>query len=231
MAKRSKQSTSSGGTAAVSTTWRTVASFLIFVHLFVVAAAILGNATGAPIWERIVNGVPGLRPYAQALDMNHSYLYHLSWNQSIDADHSIEVDVTNPTTQQVQTEQFPNNQTWLGIRRRRYRLLGYQLAYDSEQAAVDEITSTEESLIPQAVGGFVMRQVGSDTARLRCVVHLPLTPGEVAGREVAGGDGTPLDPFDATTYQNVYEAHLRRDTSGVTVLKLPTNQRSAPGVR
>jgi hypothetical protein len=158
--------------------------------------------------------------------MNRPYTYHLTWNRSVDADHALEVDVTNPTTQQVQMLRFPDDQTWLGIRRRRYRVLAYQVANDTELAATDDITATQASLIPQAVGGFAMKQSGSENARLRCVVHLPLTP-----NEVDPDDGAPRDPFDAGVHRTVYDAHVLRDASGVQLLPLSTDQRSAPGVR
>lgn len=226
MAKRTKESTSADASSSASTAWRTVASFLIFVHLFVVASAILFTATDAPIWRQIVNGVPGIRQYAQALDMNRPYTYHLSWNRPIDADHVIEVDVTDPATQQVVTRRFPDDQTWLGIRRRRYHRLAYQLAYDTELAAADDITATQASLVPQAVGGFTMTQSDTQSARIRCVAHLPLT-----GDQVSGNGGAPLEPLDATTYRTVYDAHVSHDTSGVLVLPITTETNTAPGVR
>ncbi|MCA9101713.1 MAG: hypothetical protein KDA63_11210, partial [Planctomycetales bacterium] len=188
--------------------------------------AILSNATGAPIWQRIMGGIPGLRWYVEALDMNYGYTYHLSWNQPIDADLRIEVDVTNPETQQVETRVFPPTGTWLGIRRRRYALLAYHLASDAEQAALGIVSETVESTIPQAVGGYAMRQVGSPTGRLRCVAHDPLSPGDVAGN-----NGPPREPDDPSTDRTAYEAQVRQDEAGVTVFKLSTDQRAAPGVR
>ena len=71
-----------------------------------------------------------------------------------------------------------------------------------------------------------MTQADTNTARLRCVVHLPLTD-----REVSGEEGTPLDPMDASTYRIVYDAHVFRDASGVQVLPITTDTNTAPGVR
>jgi hypothetical protein len=77
------------------------------------------------------------------------------------------------------------------------------------------------------VGGFAMAQSETQTARLRCVAHLPLS-----ARDVRGTESTPPhDPRDASTYRTLDDAQITPDSSGVLVLPITTESNTAPGVR
>ena len=86
---QSKSNAASPGPVG-SNTWQTAISLLVFIHLFALFAAVVGNfGPVSPLRGRL-GAVPLLRPYLEFLDMDLAYNYHLVDASEFDAPLAVE---------------------------------------------------------------------------------------------------------------------------------------------
>ncbi len=186
---------------------RTCISFLLFLHLFAVAAAVVMNF--APDFRSGIRvalaDVPGLRPYLNLLAMNSSFGFNPVYGIQEDYSHSCEIllDVPDEFTSE-EAAGFEKlvlmpEKTWPGMRRWRYLRLSLMTGFY-------EGDDTLESLLPSALALGLLREHGvkTGTHRFRCRSQMPV--------RMRGFENLPLEirenPFHETYFDSVYEAQL-----------------------
>jgi hypothetical protein len=146
---------------------RTLITFLLFVHLFMLFAAIVSNEAPSELEQRLRN-VPGLRPYVQLLAMDLPYTYHLTYGptdgppgETFDADarHWIEVELNLPGGKQQKVE-LPAAGSAAGQMQRRYTNLARRACGLAE-------STTYASMIPFAVSSALVHQTGATGGTVR----------------------------------------------------------------
>ncbi|MCE9552677.1 MAG: hypothetical protein K8T91_04770 [Planctomycetes bacterium] len=133
---------------------RTTISFLLFIHLFMLGAAVLGSlSTSSPLMDRLVS-ITGIHQYLRLLHLNTAFQYSLADER----DHRVVIAVDVPTDLKparpasegvaenvltpAQASQYtllplmPDN-TSPGIRRRRYLKLGQLLSQANEDSTLE----------------------------------------------------------------------------------------------
>lgn len=207
---------------------RALVSYLIFLHFFFLLVGIKSNTSSSGLEQDLRNKVPGLKPYLQLLQMDLSYMFHLTYydGENVDdTDHFVEADLKMPdgTTKQLV---FGPTGLPLGVRYRRYERMAFRASRFAESQN-DNIAS----LLPQALARRIMLETGSRelTLRLRrrLLQNLLLDPNTPEGR--AAHARTPDDPF---YYQTVYEARAFMNDQGevnVAQIKQASDQAAPAG--
>jgi hypothetical protein len=188
--------------AALSDNARTVCSFLLFVHLFALAVAVLSNASlipepgEPPDLKRQLRQVPVIVPYLQLLDMDYSYMggdryhgadFHLTHDHEWDLEYRIELSLTLADGS-VQEIVIPNETLQPRLRRLRYQMLATRMArlqgYDGPDAQ-----------LPLAVATHYVRRLGATGGTLRCVAELQRTMTDL--NQFNPASGTPLPALES----------------------------------
>ena len=193
---------------------RTVVSFLIFVHLFALTAALVFTpGMSSDLEQRVVN-LPVLRQYRQALDMNLPYTYHLTFGgEDFDFEHQLEVDLELPDGQR-KLVILPGPGLWPRSRHNRYQMLAFNTAAGIGQENI-------ETILPQGITYGLLDQYGATRANFRCRVHLGLGRDRIIAK---------ADPQAPETWRTVYEAAIWKTPDGqIRLLKQESARDSAPG--
>lgn len=193
---------------------RTIVSFLIFLHLFALAAALVATPGMSSELEQRVANLPVLRQYRQALDMNLPYTYHLTFGgEDLDFDHQLEVDLELADGQH-KVVVIPADGIWPRSRMQRYQMLAFNTAVGVGQDGI-------ETLLPQGIASGLLEQYGATRANFRCRLHAPLGRDRILAK---------ADPQAADTWRTVYEATIWKSADGqIRLLKQEAASDSAPG--
>jgi len=204
---------------------RTVASLLLFVHLFALAIAITSRATtvntefgpaGSELLARM-RDVPVLMQYLQLLELDESY--NNAWTQGgpLDSGHTIEVDLefADPGADAL-TIRIPEDRLWPPMRNGRHRSLAL--------TATALVGSDErENILPQAIAEKLIVEHGATGGTIRLRRHFPQSPTEAASLDEAVSD-----PLNDRYYETVYEARILVSDGDVSLLKSESPGTSAP---
>lgn len=192
---------------------RTVASFLIFLHLFVLAVAVGANS-GAPseLQQALRLRVPGLRMVAQLLGLDTSYMVNLTYGNAEDTDHAIVAELGAEGRSVV----LPENDLQPTIRRQRYLRLARQVALLADD-------QTLGALLPQSIAAHLMKDAQTNTAVIRCRRHFTQVIASPASSNPAD-----RDPYSDQYYSTVYEAQAFMARGQVRLLKRETASDVAP---
>jgi hypothetical protein len=188
---------------------RTCISFLLFLHLFAISAAVAMNF--APDFRSGIRAalvrVPGLRPYLDVLAMNSSFGFNPVYGTQEDYEHSCEVllnvpdEFTPEEAAEFEKITLMPEDTWPGMRRWRYSRLSLMAGF----YAGDD---TLESLLPHALGSGLLREhaVEAGNHHFRCRSQAPVP---MRGFDQLAAD-IRENPFHESYFDLVFDASFSR---------------------
>ncbi len=197
---------------------RTVASLLLFVHLFAIVVTVTAYTQPSLLQQRLDELFdPYLRNlHLTALPVSYPFArYHLTHALPADVDFTCRVRFDGVHGEE--SVVLPPAGLTLPIRTRRYQRL---------VNAAGELASSEEAvdaaaILPKAIGGSILQQNGVPQGSLTLTAHyLPELEDMPA---VDAGDGKPLE-----NYSNVYEADVLVNDGQVDILKKSETLEVAP---
>ncbi|HET6882372.1 MAG TPA: hypothetical protein VFI31_19560 [Pirellulales bacterium] len=199
--------------------WRAVVSFLIFVHLFALAVAVLSNWNPSTLSIRLRQNVPLVKPYLQALAMDQAYLplYGLTFAMEEDTDMAVDLELQLPDGTQRQIT-LPSNGLWPRERWRRDARLA-----ETAGDLTGERFKNIESLLPQAIAAHYVAKYGTKGGTIRFTRH------KLLSLEALGSSDPALrDPYNPIFYTRVYEARIILVGGSVQLLKKEAAAEVAP---
>ncbi len=157
--------------SAPSAEVRGLVSFVLFVHLFLVAIALTAYTSPSSLQERLRDL---FAPYLVTLnfDLNPNAYpmgrFYLTHERETDVDATIHIDARLPDGSE-RSLTIPEPGLWPGERRRRYQALA--------NAAETLVESDEmQAALPRAIAGSVLREWGATGGEVRIERHLLLRP-------------------------------------------------------
>lgn len=203
---------------------RTAISFVLFLHFFALAVAILSNWSPSTLASRMRN-VPGLRQYLQFFDMDQAYigLYNLHDGMSEDTDATVEVEL-KLAGGETRTFTLPEAGLRPGQRFRHFSRLA--------EVAADLASNQDlQSVVPQAIAKHYIAQLeasgqklGGGTIGVIRVGHWLLQSMEATESSRA----EERDPHSSVYYRKLYEARILRVGGKVQLLKVEEARDVAP---
>jgi hypothetical protein len=202
---------------AESSPLRSLASLLIFIHLFCLAVAITANQAPSPLQERLLEI---FRPYTQLLNFDVSFIrFDLTQETADDADHRIEYlpEGADPA----------NAEAWVQLtagvkgsdRRLRYqRLAGLTNFFGSRG---DDATC---AIFASAIGTHLAQQRQQPIDQVRLRLHLLQSPEQIVSANLE-----ERDPNSSRFFQELYRARVI--DGGLAVQKVEDATQVAPTVR
>jgi hypothetical protein len=190
---------------------RSLVSFLIFVHLFALLVAILGNWNPSRLASNLRDRVPFVKPYVEYLAMDQSYvpLYGFNFDMEEDNDNKIEVTLKlKDGTEKSWT--LPSTKAWP---RQRWRHDARLVETVADMTGEDY--SRFQSLVPQAIAAhFVAKQPDAVRGRIRCTRQQvqPMA-------SLSSSDPAERDPYDKRWTRQLYDARILITRGGVKLLK------------
>jgi hypothetical protein len=184
---------------------RTVGSFLLFVHLFIIVVCLSSHWAPSVLQRRLLDT---FRPYAQLLNFDlDGTRFYLTHAALADVDHRIEV-LPDGRNDAVDDHWHNLARGFRGSERyHRYQRLADTMAYFEEQ---EETTA----LIAQAVARCYLRQEQTRIRQLRCRRHL-LQSWTVFDE----ADPARQDPWDPSYLTTVYRADVIHSEHRIDILK------------
>jgi hypothetical protein len=179
---------------------RTVVSLLLFIHLFVVSLAIMTSSdSGGAEFLRDMKEKTGLDSYLTQLWLDRGYDYYLMNDQNWDF--RLEATVRYADGHSDATIVLPEPDLSPNERRQRYQQLAGLVAQNIARATspdAREIDVERKSLLPQAIGGGLLRQhPDAKSVSLRCIFHRGISREEL--RSENPKDNDPYNPQYFTT--------------------------------
>jgi len=198
---------------------RTAISFLLFLHLFALAVAVLSNRPASGLLQGL-RRVPAVTEYLQLLNMDLSYRFHLMLVDDLDMDFFIEADLQTPEGERRQVV-LPAPDLKPGIRYRRQERLAWQVA--SQTLLARSGASPGDGLVPQAIATTLLAENGAIGGVIRCRGHLLQSPDQAASLDPA-----VRDPYAPRFYRTVYEANVRISDGEVLLVRTGERGETAP---
>lgn len=207
---------------SVHTTW----TLLLIVHLAAVALAVQSNTLPASPLRAKLGDTP-LALYLDVFHMNKSYAFHMTDGDTLDFDHSIEIELDPDTIPENAGEsseekpvvlRLPEEGIWPGVRKRRLQHLALAIA---DRAEGDP---TFAALLPGGVANGMLSQAGvtSGTHHFRCQRQQ-----NVILEDASHPDRARSDPYHANRFQTAYEASLICDNGRVDIVKIVSKSERA----
>ena len=198
---------------------RTVVSFLIVVHLFALAVAVLSNWNPSTLSMRLRQNVPLVKPYLQALAMDQSYLpsYGLTFAMEEDTDMAVELALELPDGSQKQIA-LPAKELWPRERWRRDARLA-----ETAGDLTGERFKNIESMLPQAIAAHYVAKYEAKGGTIRFTRHKLLSIDAPAS-----SDPNVRDPYNPLFYARVYEARIIVVRGSAKLLKTEAAAEVAP---
>jgi hypothetical protein len=189
---------------------RTVVSFLIFLHFFALAVAVLSNWNPSDLALRL-RRVPLLKPYIEYLTFDQSYvpLYGFTFGMPEDTDCKIEVSVKLDDGSE-KTWVLPDEDVWPRQRRRHEARL-----VETAADMTGEDYRNFQSIVPQAIAAYVVAQEPqAKSGVIRCTRQLqqPL-------QDLASSNTSQRDPYRKDLFRQLYEARILISGDSVNLLK------------
>jgi len=175
---------------------RTLVSFLLFVHLFLLLVAAAANfpplsplrqSLGQKLRER------GLLAHLQVLDMDRAYDVRLTHGRRIDIDHQLQAEIF-PGDQQPFIVNLPPAGLWARLRTRRFYSLARNLAL------AESLGGERAGLLPAALARGLLHEHNAARVHLACRGHFLLSREESA---------RGMDPNSSEKWLTVYEADAK----------------------
>lgn len=197
---------------------RTTISFLLFLHLFALAVAVVSNWNPSSLALRLRN-VPLVKPYLEYLAMDQSYvpLYGFTFGMTEDTDNTVEVDLKLADGSE---RQFVLPESDLAPRQRWRRDL--RLA-ETTADLTGESYRNVESILPQAIAAHFVAKYSGKGGTIRCRRHFQ-QPMEALTSSV----DSERDPYDKSRYSQLYAARIIVVGDQVQLLKTEAAADVAP---
>src|SRR5579871_5456540 len=188
MAKTSLTTADEPSAQSLPVPWvRTTLSFLIFVHLFAVATALVGLNPGFS--SGLTSQVARVfSPYLRLFDLDSAYAYALTRAETFDIDHALEIDLKLADGTQ-RTVRLPEADLWPRSRAHRYQMLAYNIGANND----DQL----QGILPSGLGLALVDQNQAVDATVKCRGHSLLD-----WTQSARGD----DPNAAALWRQEYAA-------------------------
>ena len=198
---------------------RTLVSFVIFLHLFALAVAVLSNWNPSDLALRL-RRVPLVKPYIEYLGFDQSYvpLYGFTFGMEEDTDSTIEVTLKFKDGSE-NTWTLPDAGLWPRQRRRHDARL-----VETAADVTGEDYRDYQSIVPQAIAAhFVARHPTATGGVIRCLrqVQQPM-------EAIDSSDPAERDPHDKRWSRQLYEARILVSRGGVKLIKSESAAEVAP---
>ncbi len=210
-----------------SQTVRTVATLLLFVHLFALLAAVASNpqdGMASRLLARLGN-VRFLSAYTEALWMESAYdffytYFHTFGNNefvlALSTDHQFEAELTFADGR-TEAVHIPDDSRFPRMRDQRYKNLGNAAArYVGQQGA--------ESLVPAALAESLLRSAGAETVKLSLKRRTLQTMDAVNSSSASS-----RDPYDPRYSRVIYTGFAQLRNGRVDYRKVEDAGGAAPG--
>lgn len=181
--------------------FRTVASLLIFVHLFGLAICLAtGTDSGAAsLLQMIKIRTPYLENYLVQLWLDHGYDYHLmnEQPQGLDWDHRVIAKI-NYADGKTEKLTIPAADMWPGDRRERHQRLAWYVGWYVDRATADNATTLDADRklrVPASIGAGLIRQrqtEGATSVDIGCDFHNGILREALRSQNPSESD--PMDP-------------------------------------
>ena len=206
-----------GDNATWNSTARSVASLVLFIHLFCLAVALTANQAPSPLQERLLFV---FRPYTQLLNFDVSFIrFDLTQETADDADQRIEYLPEGKAATDTNAWMLLSDGIRGGDRQHRYQRLATLMSFFG--AREDDSTT---AVLASAVSTHLYQQRGAPIDQIRVRRHLLQTP------EQAGGvDASQRNPSSPAFFQEVYRAQVIE--GGAAVQKVEERGQVAPPTR
>ncbi len=199
---------------------RTLASFVLFVHLFMVACGIASRAATSNAAANL-RRVPGLGPYLQFLYMNLSYQYQLTYAEAPDFDHWLDLELRTPNGD-VQRVTLPEPGMQPGQRRRHFQHLAREVSRLAEDPDL-------AGLLPRSIAARICLETGATSGTIRC------REPDIAKLDRELSNSPPraksVEEFRAEYYRDGYEARIVMAGGQVQVVRVEAAGESAPAAK
>jgi hypothetical protein len=198
-------------------TQRSIASLVLFIHLFCLGVALTANQAPSPLQERLLYV---FRPYTQLLNFDVSFIrFDLTQETGDDADQRIEYlpenkDPANPADWVLLGSGARGTDRW-----QRYQRLAGVMSFFA--AREDDATA---AVFASAIATHLHQQQGVAIDQIRVRRHLLQSPDQVRGADVA-----QRDPSSPNFFQEVYRAQVI--DGGAAVQKVEERGQVAPPTR
>jgi hypothetical protein len=198
---------------------RTVASLLLFAHLFALLVAVTTYTRPSPLQQRLHELFdPYLRNlHLTAYPVSYPFArYHLTHALPSDVDYVCQIEFQDAAGV-AHTETIPPAGLRLPIRSRRYQLLANATGTLADDEAFEEIAG----ILPKAIAGSILRQHGASAGVFKCRAH------EVPFLEDMGNVESGRRQVLAN-YRDVYEAQVLVSAERVDLLRKSQTLEVAP---
>ena len=221
MDSAAKEAASDNTAQLPSNSFRTVASFLLFVHLFALGFVVSSNWGPQSEPSQLRRDVRGklwpLTAYMQILHMDSGYNFYGTYGGVLDVDHILFAELSSESPDVPPEEvRLPEAGMRPGLRRRRYQRLNLAVASQVENQAV-------ESLFPRAAADYLLWKTGESEAILRYRSLLLQPPADVGSSDMVAAN-----PYDEAKFRTVYEARAWLDDGKVQLLKTTLAEPTGP---
>jgi hypothetical protein len=199
---------------------RSLVSFLLFLHFFVLGVAVVGTERASPLTAALAQ-VPGLKQYREGLLMTVPYTFYLTRGLiggELDVDHSLVAKVKQKNGVEKDVV-IPDPGMWPGQRLHRYHTLARNVAIfaDETMGAPDP---ERLGLLVQQIARSILANNDGQSLKLVCKGRLTLP---------AMGEFDPDNPSQRERYRDAYEAAaLIMDDNRVELLKKEPPRDTAP---
>lgn len=210
---------------------RAITSLALFLHIFVVLAAVASRNCSSQLAQRM-GGLPGVRSYAGLLAMDTNYQFHLTYARPDDFDHFVEVRLnsgsqgTDAGTIALDTE-FPVPGLWPAMRFRHYERLAGRLA----AFGADPESDFGAGILAQAIAAHASASSGAQSGKIRAfelnveslTEDTQYEPRKFRAPRLARGT-----TFRDRYYQVAYEADFVISEDSIDIMKVEPEAEVAP---
>jgi hypothetical protein len=197
---------------------RTVISYLLFIHLFLLAMAVVGHLPPTSPLRTQLGEIPGLRHYPELLAMNSGYNFHLTYGLAEDTPTFLEV--IPPASTTAEPLLFSPQAVSPAFRRAHYRNLLLEASIRADQRR-------SEGLLPRKIADYLLRERGlaandTDLYRVR-LSHRGLLPPQ----RVLSIDPAENDPLSDRLVQALFNVDVFYAGGNLEIIEVSSDVDSA----
>ncbi|MGE3405186.1 MAG: hypothetical protein AB7I37_00125 [Pirellulales bacterium] len=210
---------------------RTTVTFLLILHLFTLAVAVLSNEPASQLF-RALRSTPGVVPYLQLIAQDNPYRtdyttgsFKTEEDGNVEADTDFHLEANLALADGTEKLIVLPEPGLKGARARRYQNLAWQIA---SQAINAKRTGDEgpESILPKAIGTSLLKQYDAKDIQFSCRGHLPQLMEDVNTADPELGN-----PQSEHYFTTPYRAIIKATRNGVIVVKLSSSRESSPAAK